>query len=228
MNDTLKKCNVYIHITPKQIFKWLNSLNTQHLAYRLLSLYMMSNFENRLLICIPIGCEKSSGQDQYIYYRLFSLYFQNSIISRNPLFLDEAINSFLKFLNIISKIDKNLESHIMLQPWVKILMESRLEKIDNMTWKLIEKWLSFNKVNASLIGVIQQFANKLLSINAPTEEERSCISKLSTGIYAKFLSEETRNYFKLIDADRIEVSIEEDMDLVSQVQNIITNYVNPS
>lgn len=27
----------------------------------------------------------------------------------------------------------------MLQPWIKILMESRLEKLDDMTWMLLEK-----------------------------------------------------------------------------------------
>ncbi|GFT30814.1 meiosis inhibitor protein 1 [Nephila pilipes] len=228
--DSRLKSSSSMKISLIYILKWLNNPNTKLVCFELLNKILDMEFNGTFLRIKSIkpniiSTEESLNRSDL---RLLVFHAQNSLVLGNPTIEKVAFMSYMKLLNYISKVDSALENHIMLQPWSRILLESKLDNI-LVSWKLFEKWFSYKTENITLIGVMQQFTNRVLTCSEDLNQSDHNVMKLCSGVYKKYISKETKNALDKIIQISENSCITQDVqesNVISEIENLVTNYIS--
>nr|XP_042898927.1 uncharacterized protein LOC107443489 isoform X6 [Parasteatoda tepidariorum] len=179
-----------------------------------------------------VKCLFSNNQPEvealHLILVILKLEFQANL-KGNPMIDNVALSSYTKLIEFIEKTDPSLVHHILLRPWLKILLESKLENIEKY-WFLFEKCYSLNEENLTLITIFQQFAERIPSIYQELNKQKTkSIEKLYNGVYKKYiptdLKQELRRIVNTADDSNSQSIPEKPIDIVSQVESIVNNYI---
>ncbi|GFR29691.1 meiosis inhibitor protein 1, partial [Trichonephila clavata] len=228
--DGRLKSSSSMEISVTYILKWFNNPNTKLISFELLDKILDTEFNGTFLRIGSvepsiISSEKSLNRNDI---RLLVFHAQNALLLGDPTVEKVAYITYMKLLNYISKADSALENYIMLQPWSRILLESKLDDI-LVSWKLFEKWFSYKTENITLVGVMQQFANGILTSSEDFIQSELNITKLCSGVYKKYISKQTKNELvKIIQKNAESVTTQDiqESNVISEVENLVTNYIS--
>ncbi|XP_071040161.1 uncharacterized protein [Parasteatoda tepidariorum] len=223
------KCSTHVTLSLTHILKWMNNSSMKLLSleiiYQLLLMDLKSHFVK--LASTEILSTKFSLQRND--FRLLAFSIENALMLGNPMIDNVALSSYTKLIEFIEKTDPSLVHHILLRPWLKILLESKLENIEKY-WFLFEKCYSLNEENLTLITIFQQFAERIPSIYQELNKQKTkSIEKLYNGVYKKYiptdLKQELRRIVNTADDSNSQSIPEKPIDIVSQVESIVNNYI---
>nr|XP_042898925.1 uncharacterized protein LOC107443489 isoform X3 [Parasteatoda tepidariorum] len=166
------KCSTHVTLSLTHILKWMNNSSMKLLSleiiYQLLLMDLKSHFVK--LASTEILSTKFSLQRND--FRLLAFSIENALMLGNPMIDNVALSSYTKLIEFIEKTDPSLVHHILLRPWLKILLESKLENIEKY-WFLFEKCYSLNEENLTLITIFQQFAERIPSIYQELNKQKT-------------------------------------------------------
>ncbi|GIX99470.1 meiosis inhibitor protein 1 [Caerostris darwini] len=219
------KSSSYVKVSLKQFCKWLNNSRTKFMSFDLLNCLLDVEFDGTFLRINSI--EQNISLLTRNDLRILVFYVQNAMILGDPALEKIIFMTFRKLLYYISKTDSSLENHIMLQPWVKLVLESRLEDI-YASWDLFEKWFTYKTENITLDEIMQRFADEILTKPQELIKSKHSIIKLYSGVYKKCLSKETKVALKeIMDAQsKSNIKEKEENNLVCEVENLVTSYIS--
>ncbi|GFU70155.1 meiosis inhibitor protein 1 [Trichonephila clavipes] len=228
--DGRLKSSSSMEISLTYILKWLNNPNTKLISFELMDKILDTEFNGTFLRIDSvepniISSEKSLSRNDL---RLLVFHAQNALLLGDPTVEKVAYITYMKLLNYMSKVDSALENYIMLQPWSRILLESKLDDT-LISWKLFEKWFSYKTENITLVGVMQQFANGILTSSEDFIQSEHNIMKLCSGVYKKYISKETKNELVKIvqkNAESVTTQDIQESNVISEVENLVTNYIS--
>ncbi|GIY95896.1 meiosis inhibitor protein 1 [Caerostris extrusa] len=221
------KSSSYVTVSLKQFCKWLNNSRTKFMSFDLLNCLLDVEFDGTFLRINSIEHEQNISLLTRNDLRILVFYVQNAMILGDPA-LEKIISmTFRKLLYYISKTDSSLENHIMLQPWVKLVLESRLEDI-YASWDLFEKWFTYKTENITLDEIMQRFADEILTKPQEPIKSKHSVIKLYSSVYKKCLSKETKVALKeIMDAQsKSNIEEKEENNLVCEVENLVTSYIS--
>ncbi|XP_055948811.1 meiosis inhibitor protein 1-like isoform X1 [Argiope bruennichi] len=228
INGSLKN-TTWLKIPFAQILKWLKCSKTKCICFEILNRLLENEFTNTFIqinsaeqnTCL--SGKSLSRKD----LRLLVICVQNAMALDDPVVEEIVFSTYINLLSYISKTDPTLEKHLMLQPWLKILLEIRLDDV-NTNLELFEKWISYKYENITLIKVVQQFAVEILNIQHNLNQVEHYVMKLFSSVYQKYIPKNIKMELKKIvdtKAKSNDFNRKFQNCIVSEVEAIVTNYI---